>query len=166
MKKVSFRPAPLPRLDRIATRCPAPPAHAPLHSASPSRLAPAPALRSALFVTSPHRPIVLAGDTDAAGASAAGTTRALRHPLPPSLNNAPTLRSRQPSPRHYGHPYGGRVPEPGTDCSESSGTGGRRLVGADGLEADKAKKAKKANHPADEGTGEPPKKKRKKQREK
>ena len=56
MKKVSFRPAPLPRLDRIATRCPAPPAHAPLHSASPSRLAPAPALRSALFVTSPHRP--------------------------------------------------------------------------------------------------------------
>ena len=131
MKKVSFRPAPLPRLDRIATRCPAPPAHAPLHSASPSRLAPAPALRSALFVTSPHRPIVLAGDTDAAGASAAGTTRALRHPLPPSLNNAPTLRSRQPSPRHYGHPYGGRVPEPGTDCSESSGTGGRRLVGAE-----------------------------------
>ena len=37
---------------------------------------------------------------------------------------------------------------------------------ADGLEADKAKKAKKANHPADEGTGEPPKKKRKKRREK
>ena len=39
-------------------------------------------------------------------------------------------------------------------------------LAADGLEADKAKKAKKANHPADEGTGEPPKKKRKKRREK